>query len=1328
MAPTIKSALPFHRSHSTPDLLTFSTPPLSSPPAPVSPQFLPLSPALRPATGTPISARSPASFKSPPILPTLDLPFLGEDILLDLKSPTATVASVPARSPASNIHDTARKLEGPKSPSARHNSGVSDSKNGADHVEAPISGSRPFLDFAQLSLESSSQARSGTRPVSCADSRLDSWSSRSSSLPQGGGDAEAAVGRQGKWQKKRHSLMGTFSGSRSADALSGTSRALNRASVYLTKFKQRPQAVFGRGGLGPSPTASRSPSPGDYLPDTLAVPEAASSVPDTTRPASRTDTSSPDASSTEDGTTSGSFGTTTAPSDHGSDTTAAASRTAAASPTAGDPLESQFDELEAAYHTFETRPTTGHRMIVVKKALLPFLRRYAHDPSNKDTDILGPEDIERRTAIFGRWWVALLQILDGRSGRVAWSDAVMAMFPPSCTPQLLGGVDRPALLEAATEIMMRPEWRLSTTYFRPLSERCPAEKVRVRSNSASAPSLGDIRGSAFAARSAEHRIRTMFMSILLAHMALVVDKMSLRHTPLPLVKFAGTACAYAFFFVPGVADILVRLWGLDKKLDAVTRVVDELGLPRASKGESEDIVALFPPSMGSLGWTSIRALREKLRRPAKVPLQATQIPWYGPWMSRWRGDDSDLLFVFCKYFYLISEQFVPSGLPLIEKARAPAFVLLHAQLLSIMDNTINRQAAFDAMMRPPMPDALHGADAALTPMAQLLPHTNLLRGMDENCLIVLLRDFLSADDCLVGPRNAFAKAFMILLKAATKHTRRHDHTCQYILCDFLQEALHVYNGGFDTTPGGDTERCLSPMGGQRRHLDLVDWPFWLNVYKLMLSNNNTMSEIQVLSFIFSTWDIIAADPVRKEALCLDWLLTEEVFASFFTNWCPMVRAYFMRLLCWRICRDGGSPNEVDARIFMTASERLMTTWSHYLWLKQRSELIRSIPPSTAPSLPQPGKRFMIVRTEMPMLQRGLLASSDSTSNFKSYPGSAGSDDDVSGITTGSDNGGGSKPPSASKRWSLLGKVLNISTTAAPAGTVAPGTWTSGGRRQSYDEELDQARKDLAATRSQTMPASVRLSLEGPPPTPPPKQPTIASPVSDSDSTGSSLVYDASRFVFRFTLHNINWPGGFPIPARDLILSRPRLPVPAQARVTSRLASMGHRSESPPPPSPGLPPPTRLVSGWAQGGLINGARNAQPLSPGGHPVSPADGPRRSASSRRSDVSGDAKREFTPIGKLPFEALLDVDELFDSRVKEPDRQSPQKESLGRQTGGLVRPVGIYETSARYAGRALAEWSLVVSECNSFVDRRREEGVLGLGEVEVPTLGVEGMRRLT
>lgn len=50
----------------------------------------------------------------------------------------------------------------------------------------------------------------------------------------------------------------------------------------------------------------------------------------------------------------------------------------------------------------------------------------------------------------------------------------------------------------------------------------------------------------------------------------------------------------------------------------------------------------------------------------------------------------------------------------------------------------------------------------------------------------------------------------------------------------------------------------------------------------------------------------------------------------------------------------------------------------------------------------------------------------------------------------------------------------------------------------------------------------------------------------------------------------------------------------------------------------------------------------------------------------------------------------------------------------------------TQSKYAGRALAEWALIVGECNNFAERRQAEGVPGLKWVEIPTLGVEGFRR--
>ena len=62
----------------------------------------------------------------------------------------------------------------------------------------------------------------------------------------------------------------------------------------------------------------------------------------------------------------------------------------------------------------------------------------------------------------------------------------------------------------------------------------------------------------------------------------------------------------------------------------------------------------------------------------------------------------------------------------------------------------------------------------------------------------------------------------------------------------------------------------------------------------------------------------------------------------------------------------------------------------------------------------------------------------------------------------------------------------------------------------------------------------------------------------------------------------------------------------------------------------------------------------------------------------------------------------------------------------TSRTKEPVGEGKARAKYAGRALAEWTIVVSECQGFFDRRKGEGVPADKFVETPTLGVEVFRR--
>lgn len=668
---------------------------------------------------------------------------------------------------------------------------------------------------------------------------------------------------------------------------SGTSRALNRASTYLGKMKS---------GAGKSS-------------DTLGVPQVPSTKSEAASPAAstRSPSDNPDhrlssqtnLSSHSDTNTGGTESTgVTEPSQTSEHVVSQKSQ-----PPQRDPLWGTFRRLDSEYAIFLTKPNTSQRILIARNTLIPFFRNHSGYPS-VDNKPLSPENIDRRTTILHKWWNGLLELLEGTgpkkdTGVPATTFATIQAKDAPHGLQPVTGVDRPGLLELITNIMMRPEWRMCTLSFRPLRNKSPGEAERGRTSAR--------ESTDFIAESAEHNVRTMFVNNLLAQMGIVVDKMSSRHAPASLVTFCGKACAYAFFFVPGIAEVLVRLWGLTP--DLLRRVADEIGLPRRNKSVNEDILSLFPPNLHKLGWTSVKTMTENLRLTTKLSLTAAKIHWHGPWVSRWRGADSDLFFIFTKYYFILMEDFTPSDLPLVDKARAPGFALIHAQLLSVLDSTIHhRQAAFDNIMGPQIMDPTNGMDAMAAALATLPPN-NLLRGMDENRLIILLKDMLS-DDSVGGltttTREAFATSFMIVLKAATQKVPAFKQAPMMILIDFFSEVLLV----FDAYTGYTQSKH---KGLQSK--DHVDWEFWLDVlHKILFESHSTMSEIRILSLLYSAWDILTADPVRKEKLCVHWLLSEQVFDKFFNNYTPMVRAYFMRLLCWRICRDQGSPNELDTLV------------------------------------------------------------------------------------------------------------------------------------------------------------------------------------------------------------------------------------------------------------------------------------------------------------------------------------------------------------------------------------------------------------------------------
>ncbi|KAB5580991.1 hypothetical protein GE09DRAFT_949215 [Coniochaeta sp. 2T2.1] len=1430
MAPAVHQRQPadalFHRSHSTPDLLSGLPTTTNRPSTTTSSVGI----SRSSSSGSPFSHDlSPSqqrqrtlSLKSLPSLPAFDVPSLDFDFSLNddglktaLRFDTTAVttdstptppdekkSAAPTTTTLTQVAVPAKQPPGKKSrkpmidrrrwlPSSRSTPDVRISSE--DEVPAT-----PKLPNATPIIETKKQKKEAATPEpkpkplersrtmeSLAGLARRSWMSTGSRSPspspKKGDSKDSSSSRQRASNVKKDKRVqiettGTGTGTRgSAAEHADTGRALNKASSYLTKLSKRPQSfvratssqlsrsvsstiIISKGDEGNTNSTTTTPS-STTVSSTLSPLAAEGNTNSLTIGNNNTlcNLSHRNSSQTTSSTTTETTGCVSI-SDQASSQATAETNLTMPHPTSRDPLWATFRKLDADYAAFAAKTSTAAKMAAVRATLVPFLRNTASHPSNRNRAVLAPEDVDRRSTILNKWWNGLLEMLDTGSTSVMAGMRVHSNLAFNTTNHMnnlqpVAGVDRPTLLEATTMIMIRPEWRLSTTYFQPLAERSPAEIVRCRSDTQSTTAEteeeDDDDQSAWAlsgggaetmiVQSAEHNVRTMFVTNLTTQMALVVDKMSMRHAPTSLVNWSGKACAYAFFFAPGIADILVRLWGLRAEL--VRRVADEFKLPRRSKGESEDIVALFPPNIGGLGWTSVKTITDKLRSAARLPLLASTIQWHGPWVSRWRGADTDLLFIFTKYYYMLAEEFIPADLPLVEKARAPAFVLLHAQLLANLDSSIQRQGPADALTGPPLTDGIYGADTFITSALSVPPY-NLMKGMAENRMIVLLKDMLidstTTAGVLPGVKLSFAEAFMALTKAATKKTPRYEHTAVFMLCDFLEEVLgtynywqHTVNNAYATSPAEEAFPLFDPSATptQQTQVDLIDWPFWFGVCKLSLESNNTMAEIRVLSFIYTLWDaIVESSPSRKRALVVDWLLSEQTFDRFFNNWCPMVRAYYMRLLCWRICRDSGSPNNsTDEEIFLLASRRLNTVWAHYLWMKQNAETGKSLPTSTAPCYPTPGKRFMIIRTEVMTPQPGLYvgfdqSGSSSVGATEGVPYTLPTTPAASSTSTQS-----SETSSKKKSWSLIGKVLSMTAGAATGINMAGGNMK---RTWDNDNELDTVRRETAASRSGS------TGRSGPPP--PPKQTATGVPSSSdsTSSTGSAPVYDEIQYQFRFTLTWQNHAAAAAGPPRDRVLTRPRLPALAQSRVSSRLAALADPTRTvTPPAAAGLPPATRRVSGADATGLVTAARN----SPQTEVASATPKPRRPSLPNRSRTVSIDSAKSVDLAIRPPRASLSADDNPAATTPNAPAAIPtttagststepfpnmEATTLESSPDTPLRPTGIYISNATYSGRALAEWSIVVAECNNFIDRRRDEGVLGLQDVEVPSLGVDGL----
>ena len=462
--------------------------------------------------------------------------------------------------------------------------------------------------------------------------------------------------------------------------------------------------------------------------------------------------------------------------------------------------------------------------------------------------------------------------------------------------QSISGLDRPAILEGISGVMERPEWRLPPSPFSPLSDRVTQSQAAHQTTTF----LQQSNSFDFVVESVHHNVRNAFVQNLFSQMVYVVDRMSMKHAPASLVSFCGKSCAYAFFFCPGIADVLVRLWDIKPtQLRQIVRA-NELEINVNYTHIAESVASNYPQYVQGLCFKTLRTMITFLKKNPVLPLGVDKIQWRGHWLGRWSGKDTDLFYAFVKSFHLLSIDFLPPNASEKEKACAPGMALVQTQMLANMMSTIQRQSP------PAAPDIsgdasvtfddLLAADGNASNFTVSGPSANATRLMADNRMILLLREFLSRKSTLV-PASCFlfAWSFGNSLQATAKSTPVEPEPAQ-TLCDFLQEVFPILVP-FQVLISIDEK--------------YLDEGFWVDAFKKITLNHHSNAEMRLYAFLFSIWSNINSSEAWKNPMCFGFLLEEDHFLRTFNHWCPMVRAYFMRLVCWRLARYDGSASDSD---------------------------------------------------------------------------------------------------------------------------------------------------------------------------------------------------------------------------------------------------------------------------------------------------------------------------------------------------------------------------------------------------------------------------------
>ncbi|KAK9486693.1 hypothetical protein V1527DRAFT_495717 [Lipomyces starkeyi] len=358
---------------------------------------------------------------------------------------------------------------------------------------------------------------------------------------------------------------------------------------------------------------------------------------------------------------------------------------------------------------------------------------------------------------------------------------------------------------------------------------------------------------------------SMYQEALLDTLKLALSRLLMKPVAVNIAVFAGAVLAHAFFYVPGVAGPILYLL-------------------RARQAEISRLRSILQPASTVLPQhlsPYVGVSSEISNRQPDVPA-AIKDEIYGPWVHHWWGaQDSDVFASFVKHYYSIMSDFVGSVGTVCECTpdeallAAPGIFHIHAIILRLFDSLVHRDRAFAAAQAQTI-NEVNLSSATLGTASSVST-----RQLSRMRILIAMKEILESKNATCASyASTYARFFeSSIMHAAAKRTAVYDADACVALCDLSEAVLFV-------------------LAGSTRKEEL-NWPFWLDVCKRMLTSESSMTEVRTMAFLYAFWDQFAC---AEEYGVVDWVLSDEMWNKFFCNWAPLVRAYYMRLVCWRVIR------------------------------------------------------------------------------------------------------------------------------------------------------------------------------------------------------------------------------------------------------------------------------------------------------------------------------------------------------------------------------------------------------------------------------------------